>query len=131
MDIEFGPDGSLYVIEWGSGFGGNNVDSGIYRIDYVGAGRRPIAHATATPDTGPAPLTVQFSSAGSNDPDGTALTYAWDFNGDGTTDSTEPNPTFTYTTAGQLHRDAAGDRRVRRHRRRQRPDHGRATRARW
>ena len=41
MDIEFGPDGSLYVIEWGSGFGGNNADSGIYRIDYVG--RRPAA----------------------------------------------------------------------------------------
>ncbi len=53
MDIEFGPDGSLYVIEWGSGFGGNNLDSGIYRIDYVGEGRRPIAQATATPDSGP------------------------------------------------------------------------------
>ena len=100
MDIEFGPDGSLYVIEWGSGFGGNNLDSGIYRIDYVGEGRRPIAHATATPDSGPAPLTVQFSSEGSNDPDGTALTYAWDFDGDGTTDSTDPNPNFTYTIAG-------------------------------
>ena len=100
MDIEFGPDGSLYVIEWGSGFGGNNIDSGIYRIDYVGAGRRPVAHATATPDSGQAPLTVQFSSEGSNDPDGTALTYAWDFDGDGTTDSTEPNPSFTYTVTG-------------------------------
>ena len=100
MDIEFGPDGSLYVIEWGSGFGGNNLDSGIYRIDYVGEGRRPVAQATATPDAGPAPLTVAFSSAGSNDPDGTALTYAWDFDGEGTIDSTEPNPTFVYTTAG-------------------------------
>ena len=100
MDIEFGPDGSLYVIEWGSGFGGNNLDSGIYRIDYVGAGRRPIAQATAKPDSGPAPLTVAFSSAGSNDPDGTTLTYAWDFDGDGTTDSTEANATFEYTTAG-------------------------------
>ena len=100
MDIEFGPDGSLYVIEWGSGFGGNNADSGIYRIDYVGEGRRPIAVATATPDSGPTPLTVQFSSAGSNDPDGTALTYAWDFNGDGTVDSTAPNASFTYDTPG-------------------------------
>ena len=26
MDLDFGPDGSLYVIEWGSGFGGNNAD---------------------------------------------------------------------------------------------------------
>ncbi len=28
MDIEFGPDGALYLIEWGTGFGGNNDDSG-------------------------------------------------------------------------------------------------------
>ena len=32
-------------IDWGSGFNGNNVDSGIYRIDYVKGARRPIAHA--------------------------------------------------------------------------------------
>ena len=38
MDMKFGPDGALYLIEWGSGFGGNNADSGIYRIDYI-AGR--------------------------------------------------------------------------------------------
>ena len=62
MDMEFGPDGSLYVIEWGSGFGGNNPDSGIYRIDYTQGDRRPVAHAAATPDSGPTPLEVQFSS---------------------------------------------------------------------
>ena len=100
MDMDFGPDGSLYLIEWGSGFGGNNADSGIYRIDYTAAGRRPIAHATATPDNGATPLTVQFSSAGSIDPDGTALTYAWDFDGNGSTDSTAANPSHTYNTAG-------------------------------
>jgi len=44
------------VIEWGSGFGGDNADSGVYRIDYLKGSRRPIATATATPDSGPAPL---------------------------------------------------------------------------
>jgi PKD repeat protein/glucose/arabinose dehydrogenase len=100
MDLDFGPDGSLYVIEWGSGFGGNNADSGIYRIDYTAGDRRPIAKAAATPDNGPAPLTVQFSSAGSNDPENTPLTFAWDFDNDGTVDSTDANPTHTYNTAG-------------------------------
>ena len=99
-EMEFGPDGSLYVIDWGSGFNGNNLDSGIYRIDYVAGARRPIARATSNVDNGPTPLTVQFSSAGSIDPDGTSLTYAWDFDGNGTTDSTDANPTHTYTTAG-------------------------------
>jgi len=98
MDLDFGPDGSLYVIEWGSGFGGNNADSGIYRIDYRKGDRRPIARATATPDSGPAPLEVQFSSEGSTDPEGTALAYEWDF-GDGTT-STQPDPAHTYTQNG-------------------------------
>jgi PKD repeat protein len=99
-EMEFGPDGSLYVIDWGTGFNGNNLDSGIYRIDYVKGARRPIAHAAATPEDGPIPLAVQFSSAGSVDPEGTSLTYAWDFDGNGTTDSTDANPTHTYTTAG-------------------------------
>src|SRR4051794_37312814 len=70
-EMEFGPDGALYVIDWGTGFNGNNADSGIYRIEYVKGARRPIAHATATPGDGAVPLTVQFSSAGSVDPEGT------------------------------------------------------------
>ena len=91
-EMEFGPDGALYVIDWGDGFNGNNANSGIYRIDYVAGARRPIARATSDKDNGPTPLAVQFSSDGSQDPDGTSLTYAWDFDGNGTTDSTDANP---------------------------------------
>ncbi|WP_373320144.1 ThuA domain-containing protein [Virgisporangium aurantiacum] len=98
MDFEFGPDGALYMIEWGTGFGGNNDDSGVYRIDYVAGERAPIAVAAGTPTSGAAPLTVQFSSAGSRDPDGGQLTYAWAF-GDGGT-STDANPVHTYTATG-------------------------------
>ena len=100
MDIKFGPDGALYVIEWGSGFGGDNADSGIYRIDYVAGDKAPVAQATGTPTSGLAPLTVQFNSAGSHDPEGGPITYAWDFNGDGNIDSTDPSPSFTYTQNG-------------------------------
>ncbi|WP_431729896.1 ThuA domain-containing protein [Verrucosispora sp. TAA-831] len=98
MDFEFGPDGAMYLIEWGSGFGGNNDNSGVYRIDYIAGDRAPIAVASAEPTSGPAPLTVEFSSAGSRDPDGGVLTYSWAF-GDGGT-STEANPTHTYAEAG-------------------------------
>jgi PKD repeat protein/glucose/arabinose dehydrogenase/type 1 glutamine amidotransferase len=98
--MEWGPDGALYLIEWGSGFGGNNADSGVYRIDYVQGNRSPIAKLQADKTSGPLPLTVHFDSAGSRDPDGTPVTLAWDFDGDGTTDSTEPAPTHVYDTAG-------------------------------
>ncbi|MET7424591.1 ThuA domain-containing protein [Dactylosporangium sp. NPDC005555] len=99
MDMEFGPDGSLYLLEWGSAFGGGNNDSGLYRIDYVQGGRSPIAKANGTPTNGNAPLNVQFSSAGTADPDpGNTLSYLWTF-GDGTT-STAQNPAKTYTANG-------------------------------
>jgi PKD repeat protein len=58
----------------------------------------PVAAAGATPTSGYAPLKVAFSSADSFDPDGTILSYSWNF-GDGGT-STEANPTHTYNATG-------------------------------
>ena len=103
QDIELGPDGTLYVLEWGRNFNyagsGINPDSGLYRIDYVKGSRTPVAQAGADKDSGGVPLMVTFSSAGSEDPDGDALTFEWDF-GDGSEPSTEANPTHTYTEPG-------------------------------
>ncbi|HVK24026.1 MAG TPA: ThuA domain-containing protein [Actinokineospora sp.] len=99
VDMAFGPNGSLYLLEWGGGFGRDNPDSGLYRIDYVAGGRAPTAVAGADRRSGPAPLTVAFTSAGTRDADGDVLTYRWDF-GDGTT-STDPNPTHAFAAAGE------------------------------
>jgi len=56
----------------------------------------PIAAFTATPTSGDAPLTVQFTDAST----GIISLYAWDFNNDGKVDSTEQNPSYTYASAG-------------------------------
>jgi glucose/arabinose dehydrogenase len=102
MNIEFGPDGSLYVLDYGSGYFGGAEDSALYRIDYTKGHRTPEVSLQADKTSGPAPLTVHFDPAGTRDPDGDALTYAWDFDGDGTTDSTEAGPVdHTYATPGQ------------------------------
>jgi cytochrome c len=108
IDMAFGPDGALYLLEWGSSWN-NNDDSGLYRINFVSESEPfpgdlgpPLAKAKATPNNGALPLTVQFSSEGSSDPDGKPLTYGWDFTSDGTTDSTAENPTAVYTTAGDF-----------------------------
>jgi hypothetical protein len=97
MDLEFGPDGALYVLEYGDGYFAENPDAQLARIDYVRGNRTPIPKVAATPTSGQAPLTVSFSSAGTVDPDGDALRYEWDFNADGRVDSRQPNATYTFT----------------------------------
>ncbi|MGC7100804.1 PQQ-dependent sugar dehydrogenase [Amycolatopsis lurida] len=100
MDTAFGPDGALYVLDYGTGWGSGNAESALYRIEYNPAGNQaPTARAAADRTSGLAPLTVKFSSAGSSDPEGGALTYHWNF-GDGTT-SSSANPSHTYTGNGQ------------------------------
>ena len=53
----------------------------------------PIADAEPNIRSGPAALAVTFGTAGARDPDGSIAGYAWDFDADGTTDDTEPEPT--------------------------------------
>ncbi|MEN3308341.1 MAG: cytochrome c [Micromonosporaceae bacterium] len=101
MDMRWGPDGDFYLMSYGDGFFRANPDALLVKFSYVKGTRAPIARVSAAPTSGTAPLTVNFSSDGTNDPDpGDSITYAWDFNSDGTVDSTDPNPTFTYTADG-------------------------------
>jgi PKD repeat protein len=55
-----------------------------------------VADFTATPRSGYAPLTVQFSDYST----GTPTSWKWDFNNDGIIDSQVQNPTYTYQTPG-------------------------------
>ena len=62
-------------------------------------GQAPVAIAAATPISGTAPLTVNFSSAGSYDPDGSAISFSWNF-GNGSALSSVANPSHLYSAAG-------------------------------
>ncbi|MBN1889657.1 MAG: DUF4091 domain-containing protein [Thermoflexales bacterium] len=62
-------------------------------IDVEAAG--PTANFTADPTSGVAPLTVYFRDASTNGPSG----WEWDFDDDGSVDSTEQNPSHTYNQA--------------------------------
>lgn len=98
MDMAFGPDGALYVLDYGISWFGGDEHSALYRIENATEGHSPVAQAAADRTSGQAPLKVKFSSAGSTDSDGDALTYHWDF-GDGAT-STAATPTHTYRENG-------------------------------
>ncbi|MBY8873762.1 ThuA domain-containing protein [Micromonospora sp. PLK6-60] len=101
MDMRWGADGNFYLLTYGDGFFNINPDAAMVKFSYVKGLRAPSAVLNATPTNGRAPLTVAFSSEGSKDPDpADSISFAWDFDGNGTTDSVDPNPTFTYTTNG-------------------------------
>jgi glucose/arabinose dehydrogenase/PKD repeat protein len=100
VDLKEGPDGALYYVDIGySDTTGQTAVSKIRRIRYVSGNQPPVAVASANPTSGQAPLTVNFSSAGSSDPEGQPLSYSWTF-GDNTT-STAANPAHTYAQPGQ------------------------------
>ena len=42
MDMEFGPDGALYVLEYGDGFFAENPDAQLSKINFVRGNRTPI-----------------------------------------------------------------------------------------
>ena len=103
FDMDIGPEGAIYLIEWGESYEGwFNDQARIVRIEHHGTtGRPPVAVAKADQTSGPAPLTVQFTGAASHSRnENTSVAYAWDFDGDDRTDATGANPTFTYEEAG-------------------------------
>jgi PKD repeat protein len=57
----------------------------------------PVAAFTSNIQSGTPPLTVQFTDLSTTN---VRLTYAWDFNNDGTIDSTAKNPSNVFTTVG-------------------------------
>ncbi|WP_399141629.1 ThuA domain-containing protein [Streptomyces sp. NBUA17] len=82
MDMEFGPDGALYVLDYGLSWFQGDEHSGLYRIENAADGFTPIVEASADKTSGAAGLKVKFTAT-AEDADSPDLTYAWDF-GDGT-----------------------------------------------
>jgi cytochrome c len=124
IDMTFGKDGVLYMLEYGSVYGADNDDARLVKIEYNTGNRAPIAKATVTDSAavadinkrvfltserdlpeireamGQAPLRVLFSSRGTRDFDeDDKLTYEWLFDGK-TVGSTKPSPAYTYTQNG-------------------------------
>jgi PKD repeat protein len=56
----------------------------------------PVANFTGTPTSGTAPLNVQFTDTSTNNP----TSWAWDFDNNGTADSTVKNPSHIYANPG-------------------------------
>lgn len=101
VDMQYGPDGALYILEYGTFWRSQNDDSGLYRIEFAAGNRKPSVQISSDKTSGVAPLEVEFSSEGTTDYDeGDQLSYKWDFGGEGS--SNEMNPTFTFEKSGEF-----------------------------
>jgi cytochrome c len=100
IDMAFGPDGALYLLEYGAYWRAKNTDARLVRIDYTEGNRTPVARLSASKTQGAAPLTVQFSASDSFDYDPSdSLRYQWQFTRQAI-QSTSRTPAFTFTRPG-------------------------------
>jgi glucose/arabinose dehydrogenase/type 1 glutamine amidotransferase len=105
IDLDVGPDGALYVLEYGSGYSGDNPDARLSRVEYSEAGDlTPVAVITASPTAGQAPLQVALSAEGSRTPgrNDRIARYEWDVDGDGVVDATDPSIVHTFSQNGRF-----------------------------
>ena len=93
-DMEAGPDGRIYVVEYGEGWFAKNADAALSVITYNGGNRAPEAQMETSSTSGSTPLKITASAKGSQDPDGDKLSYTWHF---GTTETKTDSPWIEHT----------------------------------
>ncbi len=81
MDMEFGPDGDLYMLEYGTAWFQGNDDARLVRIEYNGGNRKPMIQMAADKTKGAVPMEVKFTSKGTRDFDRDELKYEWKISG--------------------------------------------------
>lgn len=102
VDIEFGSDGAMYMLEYGSVYGNDNVGARLVRIDYNGGNRAPVAKITTNDTIGLVPFKISLSSKSSYDYDeNDKLSYQWTLNNQ--VISTDPNTVYTFQNNGIYH----------------------------
>ncbi len=95
--MDFGPDGTLYVLEYGIGYFTDNHDSKLIKLEFVNGNRPPVAHFESSSLNGSLPLEVDLDASRSTDPDGQSLEYSWRINGENMTGA---STSYTFSQAG-------------------------------
>ncbi|MDF2192104.1 ThuA domain-containing protein [Paraflavitalea sp. CAU 1676] len=99
IDFEVGPDGKLYMLEYGTGWFSKNADAAISRVDYNGGNRAPkVDSLQVTKTAGALPFTVK-ATVKAKDPEKDKLTYTWHI-GDATKVTNEPALEYEISKAG-------------------------------
>ncbi|MEK6481727.1 PQQ-dependent sugar dehydrogenase [Catalinimonas sp. 4WD22] len=80
-DMRLGPEGALYVLDYGSQSYARNLDAKVVRISYARGNRKPVAQITTSQTEGAVPLQLSLSAKESYDYDQDSLEYSWEIEG--------------------------------------------------
>jgi cytochrome c len=101
IDMDFSPDGDLYILEYGTAWFKGNDNARLVKVEYNAGNRKPVVKVNANKTKGAVPFKLQLSSKETKDYDGDPLNYQWKITGAGVTKSSrEPNPVVTLDKAG-------------------------------
>ena len=101
VDARFGPDGCLYMLDYGTTWGAN-ADAKLLKVSYLRGNLPPVVQAQASITAGREPLAVKFTSEGTHKREGGPLTYAWRLQPGGPVVSTEPSFSTTLAKPGLI-----------------------------
>lgn len=78
IQIKFGPDGAMYILDYGSNWYTQNPDAGITKVIYQTGNRKPVAVLKSEKFAGAVPFNFQADAHSSYDVDqADQLTYEW------------------------------------------------------
>jgi len=103
IDMDFGPSGDLYILEYGDAWFTGNPNAGLVKIEFNAGNRKPQVKASADKLAGAVPFTVQLSSEGTQDYDeNDKLSYSWDITSENGFEEvlSSANPKMTFEEAG-------------------------------
>jgi cytochrome c len=99
IGMKFGPEGSLYMLEYGSIYEVDNTDARLVRIDYNEGNRAPYAKITTKDTIGLIPYKATLTQKSYDYDKGDKLSYKWLLNGC-TVISTTETPVYTFRKNG-------------------------------
>lgn len=101
IDMEVGPEGRVYLLEYGTGWYAQNEDAGLSFITYTAGNRAPeITDLRVDKPTGLLPHEVAVTASAS-DPEQVPITYIWHMGDGSQKETTSPTVTHTYNKVGE------------------------------